>query len=222
MIGRGRSRRFDKEWAIRQAMQEFWRHGYAGATLTRLKAAMGGICSPSLYAAFGSKRRLFEHVLEAYYQDELLPAWRVFEESPPGAVDSYLRKVAIRFTREGMPRGCLVEVCQVESFAWDDSLQRQLSALRQQSSQAILHGLEQARLGGGLALRMEPRRLSEIISLLISGLSSRAREGESREHLLGVVEDFLGCILLQAKDPLANREGWLASRPVVSTKDEAT
>ncbi|SIP93733.1 TetR/AcrR family transcriptional regulator [Aquipseudomonas alcaligenes] len=202
-----RRRKFDKDLAIRQAMEEFWRHGYTGATLARLKIAMGGICSPSLYAAFGSKKRLFEYALETYYNDELLPSLQLVELNSLEAIDSYLRQVVTRFTTDGKPRGCLVEVCQAESFAWGSSLQRQLSALRELNTQVVLRSLEQAQLSGVLVLRMEPRRLSELTNLLISGLSGMARKGASREHLLEVVETFLDCILLRTKDPKTHFDG---------------
>jgi AcrR family transcriptional regulator len=55
MATRGRPRTFDRDDALRRAMTVFWARGYEGATLDELKEAMGGITSPSFYAAFGSK-----------------------------------------------------------------------------------------------------------------------------------------------------------------------
>ena len=57
MAARGRPRTFDREDALRRAMEVFWEHGYEGASMTELTAAMG-INSPSLYAAFGCKEQL--------------------------------------------------------------------------------------------------------------------------------------------------------------------
>ncbi len=61
----GRPRGFDMERALDEAMEVFWRHGYEGATIAELTAAMG-INPPSLYAAFGSKEGLLKAALDRY------------------------------------------------------------------------------------------------------------------------------------------------------------
>ncbi len=61
----GRTRLFDVEEALAQALAVFWTRGYAGATLPELTKAMG-INRPSLYAAFGNKEQLFCKALDHY------------------------------------------------------------------------------------------------------------------------------------------------------------
>jgi AcrR family transcriptional regulator len=53
MADRGRPRAFDRDLALRRAMEVFWSKGYDNASLADLTSAMR-INSPSLYAAFGS------------------------------------------------------------------------------------------------------------------------------------------------------------------------
>ena len=60
-----RTRDFDLDAAIDSALQQFWKKGYEGTSLTDLTEAMG-INRPSLYAAFGNKEGLFRRVLERY------------------------------------------------------------------------------------------------------------------------------------------------------------
>ncbi len=49
------------------------RHGYEATSIASLTAAMG-IRPPSLYAAFGDKRRLFEEVVERYRRHDFSSA----------------------------------------------------------------------------------------------------------------------------------------------------
>lgn len=61
---RGRPRAFDANEVLARATETFFRLGYTGATLDALAESMG-LNKPSLYAAFGDKRRLFFRALEA-------------------------------------------------------------------------------------------------------------------------------------------------------------
>src|SRR5260370_27767083 len=70
---RGRPRAFEPETALAQAMDAFWKDGFAATSLDDLSAATG-MNRPSLYGAFGDKRALYlqayrhyrEHVREVF------------------------------------------------------------------------------------------------------------------------------------------------------------
>ncbi|WP_339460038.1 TetR/AcrR family transcriptional regulator [Pseudomonas sp. EA_105y_Pfl2_R69] len=199
MIRRGRFRRFDPDWAAHQAMLEFWRYGYAGATLTRLKSAMGGICSPSLYAAFGSKERLFRRALDIYLREELLPSRQLLQDGGLHAVRRFFRQVVLRYTADGKPRGCLVESCLAERELNGTSTERLLAEQRAETLQALLACLDRGLLGGELSTAVDPLRLARLLSLFLPVLSSQAREGAPREELMALVEDLLACVLPPGK-----------------------
>ncbi|ASR49511.1 TetR family transcriptional regulator [Paenibacillus kribbensis] len=62
-----RPREFNEEQALHSAMELFWEKGYEATSLSDLTAKMG-IQRPSLYAAFGDKKELFEAALRKYNQ----------------------------------------------------------------------------------------------------------------------------------------------------------
>ena len=61
----GRPRGFSLEAALDCAIPIFWEKGYDGASFRDLTSAMG-ISAPSLVAAFGDKRGLFDAAVARY------------------------------------------------------------------------------------------------------------------------------------------------------------
>src|ERR1700730_16017670 len=61
----GRPRSFSLEAALDRAIPIFWAKGYDGASFRDLTSAMG-ISPPSLMAAFGDKRGLFDAAVARY------------------------------------------------------------------------------------------------------------------------------------------------------------
>ena len=62
---RGRPRSFDTDEVLGQVRDAFWRYGYAGTSMDQLSAATG-LHKPSLYGAFGDKKRLYLAALDNY------------------------------------------------------------------------------------------------------------------------------------------------------------
>ena len=61
-----RTKAFDQETVIKQAVYLFWRQGYDGTSMSTLVNEMG-INRQSIYDTFGDKHRLFLLALQAYY-----------------------------------------------------------------------------------------------------------------------------------------------------------
>lgn len=187
---RGRLRSFDPEQAAHAALRVFWEHGYEGATLTALKAAMGGICSPSLYAAFGSKEALFLKALALYWDEELMPVLAVLDQRQgPQAVHEFLRQSVLRYTDEAKPKGCLVDLGMVNYSSLNRGIQGCLQSVREEVFRRVRDCLAKAQRQGYIAPATDLERLARILIVLRQGLSSQARDGATREQLLGVVED---------------------------------
>ena len=79
----GRTRQFDTDKALDQALEVFWTRGYEGATLPELTRAMG-INRPSLYAAFGNKEQLFHKALDHYKDGPRRSSPKPSRSRPPG------------------------------------------------------------------------------------------------------------------------------------------
>ena len=90
-------------------MLAFWRHGYEGVSIADL-TVVTGLQSSSLYAAFGSKRELFELAVDRYADEFGGYIVRALDEQPTAyrAVRQLLHEAARNQTLPGLPHGCLI------------------------------------------------------------------------------------------------------------------
>lgn len=89
-----RPRGFDRDQALETAMRLFRQRGYEDTSITDLTTAMG-IVSPSLYAAFGDKQRLFEEAVDRYASGpEAVIATATTEPTARGAIERILSDAA--------------------------------------------------------------------------------------------------------------------------------
>src|SRR5687768_10424816 len=100
MVGMGRPRSFDRDVALEQAMRLFWEKGYDETSIGDLTRVMG-IAAPSLYAAFGDKRALFEEAVELYESQPDAPI-------AAGSIERILMRAADEYTKPDQPRGCFI------------------------------------------------------------------------------------------------------------------
>jgi len=185
-MGIGRPRAFDRDTALDQAMEVFWRHGYEGATIAQLTDAMG-INPPSLYAAFGSKEALLKAALDRYTLRR--EAWMEEVLSAPTArevTSRMLMGVAERQTDPSNPPGCLLVQGGLACGSGSANVPFELAARRAQTEEQLRHRFERAKDEGDLAAGADPAALARYVSAVITGMSVMASSGADREALAQV------------------------------------
>ncbi len=152
----GRPRSFCKDQALDRAMTVFWTHGYEGASLADLTAAMG-INSPSLYACFGSKEGLFRAVLERYdaRRNEFM-AKVLSAPTAVGVATAFLEGVAAfaADTSGRNPPGCLL--LQSGMASGDKVIPDELARHRAEKEAALKGRFETAKAEGDLPGSADP------------------------------------------------------------------
>jgi AcrR family transcriptional regulator len=179
----GRPRGFCVEETLDRAMTVFWRHGYEGASLSDLTAAMG-INSPSLYACFGSKEGLFRAVLERY--DERRKSFMESVLAAPTAAkvaEAYLYGVAAFAvdTSGKNPPGCLL--LQSGLSCGDSEIPDEMARHRAEKETALCDRFEQAREQGDLSQSASPTALARYLMTVSNGICVQAASGASAEEL---------------------------------------
>ncbi|WP_010629800.1 TetR/AcrR family transcriptional regulator [Halomonas sp. KM-1] len=189
MPQRGRPRGFDREEALRRAMEVFWTQGYDNASLTDLTRAMS-INAPSLYATFGSKEALFHEAVALYVQTEGSGIWEQVETAPTArdAIAHVLHATAEAFTRGDTPRGCMIVLAAPQMQGANAQVCDALKAHRKENGCLLERRLKRAVEEGELPASTDCRALASYFVTVQHGMSIQARDGASRETLLRIAD----------------------------------
>ncbi|MFD7232801.1 TetR/AcrR family transcriptional regulator [Streptomyces sp. NPDC059881] len=181
---RGRRRAFDRDAALDTAMELFWRQGYASTSIADLTSAMG-INPPSLYAAFGNKRTLFEEALERYATSRARYLTEAMAEpTARQAAQRFLTGTAEAATLPDRPAGCLTVQGGLACAEEDREVVELLATYRDGTRQALLERFEKALTDGDLPQDTDCRALARCVVAAAEGLNVEAAAGAPREELL--------------------------------------
>lgn len=184
----GRSREFDEDEVIEQAMQVFWRRGYQATSLQDLLGAMD-LSKSSFYEAFGTKRDLLLTALRRYAGSGMAgliaPLLRP-EASRPEIEETLGRMVRHARSAEGR-RGCLVnntlgEVAPHEPVVFA-ALQDVLGRLESLLTDAVTRGQRK----GEITRKESARALARFLANTFGGINLAAKARPARVALDDVV-----------------------------------
>ena len=183
----GRPLSFDREAALGRAMHLFWAHGYEATSIADLTAAMG-ITPPSLYAAYGDKKRLFLESVDHYRtgtgagtaaSDQMIDA----AETAADAARQMLDGSALHFTGSDTPPGCLLATGAISCSAAAADVQTALAAIRHRTEVRLRDKIIADMASGLISPDIDADILAAYIMAVIQGMSTLARDGAPRKKL---------------------------------------
>ena len=193
---RGRPRGFKPETALNQAMDVFWKDGFAATSLDDVSAATG-LNRPSLYGAFGDKRALY---LQAYSQyrkhvnEAFAPLFAAREPLREKLKRILMTALDLYLSGEGGPRGCFTVLTAASDAIADPEIHGLVAEAIDAADRAFGRLFADARAAGELPPNSDARRLARMASATIHTLSIRARARVPRAELLPIVDDAVTTI----------------------------
>lgn len=184
----GRPREFDRDAALAKARDAFWSRGYEGVSITDLVETLG-IASARIYAAFGSKEKLFQEAVALYDEGDGGFATRALAEEPTAAraIERSLREAVETYTRKGRPQGCMVVSAATNCATENDGVREFLAGYRRRRTASLVERLELAVTEGELRPDADSQALGDYYATVLHGLSVQARDGVSRKRLLATI-----------------------------------
>lgn len=188
---KGRPREFCVDKALADALTVFWRHGYEGASMAELTAAMG-ITKPSLYAAFGNKEQLFRRALDLYEREKLAYVAAALDAPTARGVAERLLRGALAMQTGGCdPKGCLAVIGSTACGMEAEGIKAEVAARRASSQAALVRRFVEAKAAGELPEGMEAEGLARYLSAIMQGLALQAGAGADAAALAQLVETSL-------------------------------
>lgn len=184
----GRPLSFDRDAALSAAMLQFWKHGYEATSLSDLTGAMG-ITPPSLYTAFGDKKRLFLEAVDLYLSGPVTSATIIAAAATArDAARDLMTTAAIGFTGDTTPRGCLLASSAISCSQAAEEVRLALADRRGQIESLLRGRIDTAIDAGEMPQDSDAEALAAHVMAVIQGMSTLARDGAPRVKLLQLVD----------------------------------
>lgn len=189
---RGRPRAFDRDDALDRAMHLFWRRGYEATSVSDLTDAMG-ITPPSLYAAFGDKKRLFLEAVDRYQAGPGSFAKAALAEEPTAerAVRRIMMGTIDSFFEPKSSKGCMVVLAATNCTAESGDVLEELAGRRRLAERVVRDRIAAGHDAGEFPASTDVEALAGLIITTLYGLSIKARDGASRASLRKVVDQVM-------------------------------
>ena len=194
----GRPLGFDKEQALGQALQVFWRKGYEAASLQDLIEAMD-LSKSSFYQAFSSKQELFVKCLE-HYQSNLAADLAANLERAASA-RAFIKKTFAELVGtanvEAGQNGCFLMNSPNEFPFGHEQLSPVITNGFRKLEAVWEAAVKRAQSEGDVAPEKDAVALANYLILNISGLRTMVKAGTNPKMLKKVVENILLAVFTQ-------------------------
>lgn len=183
---RGRKSTFDRDAALKTALDLFWRHGFESVSIADLCLAIG-IAAPSLYHAFGSKTDLYREVLRLYAAGNLTGEEIAATPCAYSAVKLMLERGIAIVTQPDKPVGCMISSGMLMVGVENAEMAAELRKMRAEFREMLELRIARDVRAGVLPQTTDSASLARFYATVLQGLSVAAVDGATRDDLHSVM-----------------------------------
>lgn len=183
-----RTKAFNQEKTLEQAMHLFWQKGYRATTMENLVNHLG-INRASIYDTYGSKRDLFDKALHCYREQKYAKIASLLHQHK--AVRNGLHQLfehVIDSAMEEDARGCFLVNATTELATSDLYVQQKLSSNKSIYEKLFIRYLEYGVEQGQIVQEKDIKTIAAYLYSLKSGIKVIAKLNTTKVELMKVVE----------------------------------
>jgi len=181
-----RPKEFDRETALREAIQVFCDGGFEGTSTDDLLRGMD-ISRQSMYDTFGDKRTLYLEALRHYITERVANQIRILsaEASALKGLEATLNWAAFAGSQEGST-GCMGLGAISEFGRSDHEIASLIDTAEGTLQSALLHRIDEGKSRGEISADVDTRAATDFLRATFSAIKLAARGGASPQNLRNI------------------------------------
>lgn len=184
-----RTKEFDVDHALDQAMDIFWSQGYTSTSLSDLILAMD-ISKSSFYATFGSKHDLFISTIDRYVASvtsQIVDAAKM--DAPARKIIRALFDRAVeRMLKPESRRGCYLNNCAIEVSRTDVDAAKAVAQGLEIMEGAFLELVTRGQREGGIGVRHDARAIARYLTATVNGILVLGKANPDADKLYDIAD----------------------------------
>jgi TetR/AcrR family transcriptional regulator, transcriptional repressor for nem operon len=195
----GRPISFDRDEAVRTAMNEFWSDGYNANSVKALSETLG-ITRSSFYNTFDSRRSIFEEALELYARESPDSVLAKADDNTPiiPLLNRLFKEVCRVRSSDPDARGCMAVNCLAETGGANPEIEDMLEAKFEAGIDMFEKLLRIAAKRGEIPRSTNFRKKALALKTLLIGLNLLSKVVRDEKELMSVVSQTLSGLGLSA------------------------
>jgi TetR/AcrR family transcriptional regulator, transcriptional repressor for nem operon len=181
-----RPKAFSREKAQMQALQLFWRKGYAATSIEDLVETLQ-LSRSSLYGTFGDKRTLFLEVLKLYSERVISRIVRTLNESssPVAGFQTLFDELSLGVGTETGAMGCFMVNSVAELVPYDPEVTRIATAYSETLQRLFTEAF--AATQNKVTSNQTPAQLAAYVFNAVQGMRILIKSGATREQIQSII-----------------------------------
>jgi len=184
-----RPKEFDADVVVQDAMEAFWKRGYAATSVSDLLEETG-LNRGSLYGSFGDKHHLFLTALDRYDEQGWAKIRETLDRPGPARqiIEDWMRGFAESCTGDEGRHGCLLCKAAMELVPHDAQVAAWMRRVGRRNERYLAQLIERGQREGDIPAGLDARAVSRFLWNALAGLRLMGTTSPTRRAVRETIE----------------------------------